>query len=278
MADSGRDTAIGFLPQNGNWCDTALDLGCGPPPGKWNDLKIRQPTGSLGLMSISDAGTAARFQLATAQLCDDNGAHCVGASAASLDKAASQFQPTARGGLLQAAVHADYASGAYPLTVPIYAAIAPSLDVSTRRSYATAFQYLITTGQAPGYRVGDLPPGYAPVTNNLKALATKGIAILRLAAPPRGGTTGTGTGTGPGGSLPPGGSGPSSVPTGGSTPAGSKTKPSAGAPQVQTVGYSTVAASHVSWAWFTMPLGFAIALMAGLAGPLLRRRSGVKLA
>lgn len=279
MADSGRDTAIGFLPQNGNWCDTALDLACGPPPGKWNDLKIRQPTGSLGLMAISDAGTAARFQLATARLCDDNGSTCVGADASSLDKAAGRFQPSGHGGLLEPATNADYAGGAYPLTVPVYAAITPSLGVSIRRSYATAFQYLITTGQVPGYRVGDLPPGYAPLTSNLKVLASRGIATLRLDAPPTGGTTGSGTGTGPGGSLPAGGSGPStgSVPSSGSSPAGSKTKPSAVAPLVQTVGYSSVPAKHVSWAWFTMPLGFAIALMAGLAGPLLRRRWGVKL-
>lgn len=280
MADSGRDTAIGFLPQNGNWCDTALDLGCGPPPGKWNDLKIRQPTGNLGLMAISDAGTAARFQLATAKLCDDSGTHCVGADAGSLDKAAGEFQQSAHGGVLEAATNANYAAGAYPLTVPIYAAITPSLDVTTRRSYATAFQYLITTGQRPGYRVGDLPPGYAPLTGNLKVLAARGIATLRMATPPPGGTTGRGTGTGPsGGTLPPGGTGPgpSSVP-GGLTPSGTKIKtPSAASPQVQTVGYSTVPAPSVSWAWYTMPIGFAIAMLAGLAGPLLRRRSGVKL-
>lgn len=274
MADSGRDVAIGFLPQNGNWCDASVDESCLPLPGKWNDLKIRQPTGSLGLMAISDAGTAARFQLATANLCDSAGSHCVGASAASLQKAAQRFTTVGHRGLLGPAATADYAGGAYPLTLPIYAAVTPTMDVTTRRSYANAFSYLLSTGQQPGYRVGSLPPGYAPLTQNLRALATKGISALRATVPPTGPVLPPSlAGNGPGST---GGTGPSSVPAGGTNPSKTGSSPSAAGANTD-VSLVSVKPDDKSWAWFTMPVGLGITLLAGLAGPFLRRRSGVKI-
>jgi hypothetical protein len=278
MTDGGRDVAIGYLPQNGNWCDPNIyDIAtCGPPPGKWNDLKIRQPTGSLGLMSITDAGTAARFQLATANLCNSDGTHCVGADAGSLRKSAARFV-SGTGGVLSPASTPDYAGGAYPLAVPVYAIVAPSLDLADRRSYANAFEYVLNQGQRPGYAAGSLPPGYAPLTTNLRALATKGIAQLRAAAPK---TTPPGTGglggIGSVGGIPAGG-GTSSTPSGGSNPGVGK----------HTTGPTTTATTPVqmvalkpqnqSWAWITLPLGLAIALLAGVAGPLMRLGWRVKL-
>lgn len=273
QSDAGRDVAIGYIPQNGNWCDSSVEPAtCGPLPGKWSDLKIRQSTGSLGLMAVSDAGTAARFQLATANLCDSAGTHCVGANATSLRKAAERFTTTGHGDLLGPNATADYVGGAYPLTVPVYGVVAPSLDLGDRRSYASAFEYLINTGQRPGYRVGNLPPGYAPLTPNLRAVAVRGIAALRLVHPPTKPLPPSMAGNGP--STSSGGVSGNGSPNGGSHPAVSPP----GSTGVQPVAYVAVRPGNEKWAWFTMPLGLGITLLAGLAGPFLRRRSGVKLA
>ncbi|MCW2854415.1 MAG: hypothetical protein JWR52_30 [Marmoricola sp.] len=274
QSDAGRDVAIGYIPQNGNWCDSTVDAAtCGPLPGKWSDPKVRQSTGSLGLMAVSDAGTAARFQLATANLCDSAGTHCVGANATSLRKAAERFTTTGHGDLLGPAATADYADGAYPLTVPVYGVVAPSLDLTDRRSYASAFDYLVNTGQRPGYRVGNLPPGYAPLTANLRSIAATGIAALRAVHPPSKPLPPSMAGNGPSSS---GGVSGTGSPSGGSSPVVSP--PSAPATAgVQPVALVKVGPGHERWAWFTMPLGLGITLLAGLAGPFLRRRSGVKL-
>jgi hypothetical protein len=274
MTDSGRDIAIGYLPQNSNWCDPAIDASCGPLPGKWSDLKIRQSSGSLGLMAVTDAATAARFQISTANLCDSNGAHCVGANALSLDKAASEFTTTGSHGLFQANPAADYAGGAYPLTIPVYAAIAPSMDLADRLSYASALQYVVTAGQKPGFAVGDLPPGYAPLTANLRALATKELTALRspkTAPKPKPSTTPSTSGSGgtPTGSTP---TGPTSVSTPGTTHPSKGGTQTTAAPLMQHV-----AADTHTWAWYTIPIGLAVSLLAGLAGPLLRFGFGVRL-
>jgi hypothetical protein len=273
QSDAGRDVAIGYIPQNGNWCDSSVEPAtCGPLPGKWSDLKIRQSTGSLGLMAVSDAGTAARFQLATANLCDSAGTHCVAANSASLRKAASRFTTNGHGDLLGPNPTADYAGGAYPLTVPVYGVVAPSLSLADRLSYASAFDYLINTGQRPGYRVGNLPPGYAPLTANLRAIAIKGISALRAVHPPVKSLPPSMAGNGPSSS---GGVSGAGLPKGAGSPPVT-TPPNAAVVQ-PVAALVKVAPGKEQWAWFTMPLGLGITLLAGLAGPFLRRRSGVKL-
>ncbi|BBH16980.1 hypothetical protein Back2_12670 [Nocardioides baekrokdamisoli] len=265
MTDSGRDVAIGYLPQNSNWCDPAIDASCGPLPGKWSDLKIRQSTGSLGLMAVTDTGTAARFQLATANLCDSAGTHCVGASAASLQKAATQFAPTGTHGLLASTGKADYAGGAYPLAIPVYAAIAPSMALVDRRAYASAFGYVLDNGQRPGFDVGNLPPGYAPLTANLQALASKALMTLSTAK----------TAPRPTPSASPSGVGTPAVPGTTSPTQSTSAHPSTSHDVIVTTPQLvTVSAGHESWAWYTMPLGIGIALLAGLAGPFLRHGFG----
>src|SRR5262249_19688468 len=134
---------------------------------------------------------------------------------ASVDKAATEFTETGSGGLLGPG-DVDYAGGAYPLTLPVYAAIASSMAASDRSTYAYLLSFISTTGPKPGFTVGPLPPGYAPLTPNLMQLVKTGIAALRStsappSSPPSSQPTDGSPGSGPGAPPP---STPSDVPLG----------------------------------------------------------------
>ncbi len=270
MPIAGRDVAIGFLPRNSNLCLTELDNSCVPAPGVWKDPKLRQPGDRLGAMAITTAATAARFQLPTAQLCDTSGAHCVGASAASLQKAADRFIKTSVAGVVQPGP-TDYAAGAYPLTMPVYAGITPTLGATDRAAYANALQYVTTVGQVPGYATGKLPPGYAPLTAALKAQANAAIATLRKKTP-----------SSPSSSTPSSGptnSSSGSTPTPGSTPSAPGPQPGSPAanPTVATQYITVSSEKGPTLPRWPLPVGLGIALLAGLAGPAIRLRGTLKI-
>lgn len=173
----GRNTFQANYPSNTVWCLTVNEPSCLPAPGIWKSAG-KQAVGSRFVMSITDAGTAARFQLPTASLCDDSGANCVGATLASLTKAAAAFEPTAIAGVVGPGA-ADYAGGAYPLTMPVYAAVATTdLAATDANAYATLLDYVTGAGQTPGLDPGQLPPGYAPLTPQLTKQAAAVVAKL----------------------------------------------------------------------------------------------------
>jgi len=264
MPVAGRDVAIGYTPRSTNLCLTVLDNSCQPAPGKWTDPKSRQAGDRLGVIAVTTSATAARFQLPTAQLCDSSGAHCVGASAASLYKAAGRFVAGDVPGVEKPG-DSDYAAGAYPLAMPVYAGVSTALGGSERTAYADALQYVVTTGQKPGFAPGNLPPGYAPLPQKLLAQANTAIAALRKGTP--GGANSPGSTDTPGGTdqnQPPADA--PSAPVGGPT-AAPVTDGAQAAPQ-----FVALAASSQHWPRWPMPLGLGIALLAGLAGPLLRFR------
>lgn len=72
------------------------------------------------------------------------------------------------------------APGAYPLTVLSYAAIRPlNLDEDARDAYAAFVEYAAGDGQVSGPRFGELPVGYAPLSEELRAQATTAAALIR---------------------------------------------------------------------------------------------------
>jgi hypothetical protein len=268
MPVAGRDVAIGYVPRNSNLCLTVLDTSCAPAPGKWTDPKNRQAGDRLGAMAITTAATAARFQLPTAQLCDSAGTHCVGADVSSLTKAASRFVAGDTPGVL-APGDTDYASGAYPLAQPVYAGVSKSLSNTERTAYADALQYVVTTGQKPGYGPGNLPPGYAPLPKALLAEANAAISELRKSTPSGPSTpASTDTPGAPSADQPPV-DGPSAAPSG---PA-----PEISGSPVASPQFVTLAAGTQHWPKWPLPLGLAIALIAGLVGPALRFRNSLQI-
>ncbi|WGL52760.1 hypothetical protein P5P86_02790 [Nocardioides sp. BP30] len=285
MALTARDTFNGGKPAASSWCQTTTDSTCLPAPGKYVAPSGKQAFGHRQAFTITDSASAARYRLPTASLCDDDGSHCAAATTASLHAAAGQFDDTTVPGVQQPGP-AEYADGAYPLTLPVYAAVRPTLAKADRDAYADALTYITGTGQIPGFDVGDLPPGYAPLTAHLTAQAARAIAALRA---------GTAAGSGdPGGGSSSTGATAVSAPTASATAATSSSTSGTGAVAVAAPpgdgvpsGAATSAASAVtvtpgalapaaagteSWPRFTLPLGLAIALLSGLAGPLMRTR------
>lgn len=282
LSATGRNVGIGHTPRNSLWCENDGSVyapQCGLPPGKWNDNGIRQRSNQVGVAGITDAATAARWRLPTAQLCDSTGVHCVGADTTTLTNAASRFTTDPQGWLEPGA--ADYPADAYPMAMPVYAAVSPSLPLAQRQAYADAIDYITTTGQSPGFDRGDLPPGYAPITPAMRAQAVAAISQLRASSPspsPSPSTSSTHTTghhqphpstpsapgapaqPGPVVANPPGAAVPTvTVPT---TPPGTQV----------TAADRMVTVSSVSEAGpsYLVPLGLVIALLAGFAGPAMR--------
>ena len=64
----------------------------------------------------------------------------------------------------QTGTPAKAAPTAYPLTMPVYAALNPQqTDADLRAVYANLIRYAARDGQSPGTDLGELPPGYAPL-------------------------------------------------------------------------------------------------------------------
>lgn len=267
MPATGREVGRGHIPVNSllGWCPTNEDETCQPAPGKYKADKKRQNPAELNVLAITDTASAARWRVPTAKLCTSAGDQCVGADVASLRKAAAGFEADETGWFAPGDV--DLASGAYPLTLPVYAAIDPALPQSDRKVYADALEFVTTKGQVPGFEAGELPPGYAPLSDALQAQAKAGITELRKAVPvvvdPKdpdagaGNTPDTDTGTPPAVDPAPGPKAePSKVPD----------------PTIATDEIMAVSASTETWDWWTVPLGLGVALIAGLGGPIMRLR------
>lgn len=289
MDTIGRETARGADKVAGEWCDRkCLSDSTFPQPGVWRSSGT-QLFGDRFLASITDAASASRYQLPTALLCDDSGTKCAGATAGSLQKAAEKFESSGTEGVLKPAKQADYSSAAYPLTLPVYAAINPAgLSETQVSSYRALFDYVSGVGQKPGYQQGSLPPGYAPLTSamisqlktvsaGLKAApvnkpgevpATEPVTLTEEIPGPDSGSADTSDSSeGQSEILPPSAEDPS-------TPeeAANPDKPS-DAPNPQS-------ASHVGktlglsggWPQFLLLIGLGLALVAGLLAPVIGRR------
>lgn len=179
---AGNDAARGFEPSNTAWCpdvDGSVPACQGAPGTYGKYINASAPYLGSGVFGLTDTNTAARALLPTAALCDVDGSHCVGADSASLTVAAKAFQPTTVPGVGEPAAHNDYAAGAYPLTLPVFAEIATKgLLAADAKAYAKILGYVSTTGQRPGHTAGSLPPGYAPLTDSMVATTAATITAL----------------------------------------------------------------------------------------------------
>ena len=63
-----------------------------------------------------------------------------------------------------ASAPAAAASNAYPLTMPVFAAVNPlQTDATLRATYANFIRYAVQAGQVPGVGTGQLPDGFASI-------------------------------------------------------------------------------------------------------------------
>lgn len=137
------------------------------------------------------------------------------------------------------ATTATISSGSYPLTMSTYAAVnVCTTSLSDLSADAKFLSYAAGAGQAPGTRLGQLPPGYAPLSSADRAKAISMVGALRAEVaspqcashkklpPIPGGQGGTGS-TNTGGST-----GGTTTPTTSTTTPGGTTTPSGGAPKI----------------------------------------------
>lgn len=283
LGDVGRTVGRAVYPSNSEFCYTAVDETCLPRPGKWKSNSTSQAYGSRFVMGITDSVTAARFGLQTAVLCatsDTTGESCVGADEESLQTAAEDF--VASDDVLGASVSnggtADYDSGAYPLTLPVYGQVATAeLTEDDAELYADLFEWFAYEGQNPGYDTGELPPGYAPLTGNLLALADTAIAGLRAYTEPVDDTEDTSTTTTTPSTQATTPSTTNVPTTTQATTAPSTTTNNAAVADPETVAQvGTTGATETGFPQFALVGGLAAALVTGVAAPVVggpRRRN-----
>ena len=180
IKDPGGNSVVNVV----TWRPYASDLqtagywalrGDGRVLGQWDPVATppkfasgsRAMPGSQAVIGVTDTAAAARYTLFTAALRNPAGEYVtptvtsMGAAASVMTAVAGQPQVMA---LDYASTAVKSAAGAYPLTVPIYAATNPAGgDAASRAAYAAFIKYAVGAGQVPGTDDGQLPDGYAPL-------------------------------------------------------------------------------------------------------------------
>ncbi|MER6268797.1 hypothetical protein [Streptomyces sp900105755] len=235
-----------------------------------------QVVGSRFAITITDAASAARYGLQTAELKNSAGAY-VAPTTTGLTTAAA----TATGSAVLEVTPANAtAKGAYPLTELVYAAVRPGqVSKAARQDYAALLRYASATGQTPGADPGKLPDGYAPLSKKLRAQTVKAAdALLAYTGP-----TSTGSGSADGGGTDTSGGGGSSGSngvTGGTTGGagtgagggGASATPSAkasfgGGTALQTTAAGNTPADPANPLRYAVPVGAALGAVAGVGAP-----------
>ncbi len=162
--------------------------------------KPRSVLGDRRVLAITTTPAAERFQALQVALRNPAGEFII-PTLQSLSAAQTAMSPSAE----NAGVYefnfetqkAKEATGAYPLAVPIYAALNPLQSESEARiAYADLIKFAVTEGQNPGTELGDLPPGYAPLNATFVKTSLAVSNEIRLGGQePDSNTNGGGDGT-----------------------------------------------------------------------------------
>lgn len=148
----------------------------------WNRTP-RQSPGDQAMIALTDTSSAALFGLQPAGLsrADDNRAtrNFVAPDTAGLTRGVDAMSVRDVPGVLLPD-HTIDVEGAYPLSVITYASTNPMrLDADERDDYASFVEYAAGDGQTPGFDPGDLPPGYAPLPDDLRAASRETANLIR---------------------------------------------------------------------------------------------------
>ena len=129
----------------------------------------------LGITPLADDQ---RYNLQAAALADDERDISSRRATPSLAAVASLLKPDNTTGtwpIPYSTFQTSAGASAYPGTMVVYAAVPTSgLSPTDAADYASLLEFAVSTGQTPGSGVGQLPPGYLPLTqaDGLGALAT----------------------------------------------------------------------------------------------------------
>jgi hypothetical protein len=147
-----------------------------------------QIPGQRFTISFTDAASAQRFDLSTASLTPDGSPTT---PVAPTDAAVTQALSTALAASTDPGVQqinpAKAAAGAYPLTTVVYATVnLTASDAAARTDFANFLNEVTTKGQTPGVQVGQLPPGYVPLTPTLAGQAAAAATAIQAFVPGQG--------------------------------------------------------------------------------------------
>lgn len=137
----------------------------GQPPkyGK----SVRSLVGTQQVLSVTTTASAAKYQTVTASLRNSAGKFVSPTSDTLLAASAAMVPTSANSQVLEydpASAAAQAAPTAYPMTMPVYAALNPlQTDAAQRAVYANLIRYAVAGGQVPGTEIGQLPAGYASI-------------------------------------------------------------------------------------------------------------------
>ncbi len=141
----------------------------------------RQAAGNRALLAVVDSATAARYGLPAAKLRNASGAF-VAPTDESLLAGLAAMKPSGVPGVLQTDPLTPVAA-AYPLTSLSYAATAPAaIDKAAGRDYAAFLRYAAGPGQQPGLAPGQLPFGYVPLPEPVRAQTLTAAATIEAQA------------------------------------------------------------------------------------------------
>lgn len=268
--------------------------GDGKMLGTWDSLSVppkysttdRDRAGSQKVIGLTSTAAAAKYQVYTAALLNPAGRY-VAPTAESMAAAAAVMTPVAGQPQVKALDYTSAAvkgaAGAYPLTVPVYAATNVAGGTSdSRAAYAAFIRYAALSGQTPGSDDGQLPAGYAPLPSSWAADAKKAADTIAAGPQPTPSPTPTPSpspsATTTSGSIPvtraPGsGDVPSTAPDAGQVPAtgGGSIPVPTGTSAGPVVGAVTPDDPDISALRAAVPVGAAGGLVAALCVPLVPR-------
>jgi len=144
---------------------------------------VPQALGQRAILAVSDSASAFQYGVQTASLSragdDGDGRSFVAPDVKGFTAAVAAMKAKSDPAVLEPDPLAS-APSAYPLTVLTYGALEPlSLDATARQQYAAFIDYAAGDGQVSGQVIGDLPPGYAPLTPALQTQAKDAASLVR---------------------------------------------------------------------------------------------------
>lgn len=176
LQGTGALNLVQFRPYAHDFQESALQVlrGDGKVLGSWDTAKVpaawgksgRSFLGSRQVFAVTTAAASAKFQNLNVKLLNPAG-EFVAPTTESMSAAVAAMTPTSNPsvyGFDFDSSQAKSATTAYPLTMPIYAALNPQQsDAALRSVYAAFIRYAAKEGQTPGTDIGELPAGYAPL-------------------------------------------------------------------------------------------------------------------
>jgi hypothetical protein len=179
--DSAASTVLAANDKSevlGSWSDQNVDPS-NNLNGYWS-AQGAEPPGQTFMWTVADLPDIAHYGLVDADLCKPSGASCVGPSVASVTKTLNAATPDSEG--LIEVNPAKVPAGGYPLVDVVYAAVPTNQKAANLTTYANFIKFAATSGQTTGSALGDLPPGYLPLTTKLKNDALNVVAELQALA------------------------------------------------------------------------------------------------